>query len=298
MKNKLTVYIPAAFAALLWSTAFAGVKIGLQYMSPFLFAGTRFSLAGLLVLLFASARLGFRPSRIRSQLPPLRSVLFIAFLQTFFMYALYYIGLDLVSGAVSAIIMGSSPLFAALVSHWMIHDDKMTYRKGISIGVGLSGIVLLSVGKQFSAEGGWLSAVGGLLLIGAMTVSAMANVFMKRKPAENPLLLNGFQLLIGGVALMGLSAVVENRPLRRGELPPQFWGVLFWLSLVSAVAFSIWYLLLKRDHVKVSELNIWKFLIPACGAALAWLVVPGESFDWISFSGMGVVTLAILIYFA
>ena len=46
--------------------------------------------------------------------------------------------------------------------------------------------------------------------------------------------------------------------------------------------------------VKVSELNIWKFLIPASGAALSWILIKDEKPDWISISGMLVITISLV----
>lgn len=302
-ENRLVIYLPAALAAVIWSTAFAGVKIGLQYMSPFLFAGIRFTLAGVLVLLYALIIGRFRFSQLKKQLPPLKTVMVIALLQTFVMYALYYIGLDWVSGSVSAIVMGASPLFAAIVSHYALKNDRMTIRKVVSLFVGLTGIILISVSRDFSVGSGWFQIPGIILLIGAMILSAFSNVYVKKFPVSSPLLLNGLQLFIGGGLLVLLALIhsfFSKSELLRVEISSislEFYGVLIWLSLVSSIAFSIWYRLLQVERVKVSELNLWKFLIPACGAALAWAIVPGESFDWTSFSGMGIVTLSILIYF-
>ncbi len=297
--ERLSLWFPAIIACLLWSTSFAGVKIGLQSMTPFLFAGIRFVIAGFLVLLFTTVvHYRFRLKRLWKDFPPVSSIFTIAILQTFGMYAFHYSAMDWVPGAVTAIIIGSSPLLASLITHIVMNDDPLSVRKIISIGIGIAGIVLLSLGKQFTQSDNSLMFLGILFLFVSMSLSIFANIFVKKNPAENPLILNGVQLVLGGSFLILFSLILEKEPIRvEGALPLSFWAVLLWLSLVSAVAFSIWTTLLKRPAVKVSELNLWKFLIPVCGAALAWLLVPGESFDWITFGGMGVVSAAILIYF-
>jgi len=296
--SKLKIYIPALVAVLLWSTSFAGVKIALLYLSPLLFAGIRFSLSGIMVLFYYLISIKFSFSRLREEFPSIKTVIIIALLQTFIMYAFYFIGLDMVSGAVGAVIMGSSPLFAVLVSHLLVGDDRLTIRKVISISLGISGIVLISINKQFSADGELLQLLGVFFLIIAMIISALSNVYIKKHPVRSPLFLNGLQLFIGGILLIPFSFLFDINPFRSQEtIPLEFYVALVWLSLVSAIAFSIWYSLLKKDSVKVSELNMWKFLIPAVGAALVWLIVPGESFDWVTFAGMGIVSFSILFFF-
>ena len=53
MKNiiKSTTFL-AIVACWLWSTAFVGVKIGLEYQSPFQFAGIRFFISGVLIFIY------------------------------------------------------------------------------------------------------------------------------------------------------------------------------------------------------------------------------------------------------
>jgi drug/metabolite transporter (DMT)-like permease len=49
--------------------------------------------------------------------------------------------------------------------------------------------------------------------------------------------------------------------------------------------------------VKVSELNLWKFLIPAVGAILSWLLVPGENPEPLTIIGMVVITSSLIMFF-
>lgn len=298
--KKIWVYLPAIFASLLWSMPFAGIKIGLEYMAPFLFAGTRFMVAGLLVLFYASFRLRFRPRLIWEQRPPVKILMAVAFMQTFVMYTFYYVGLDNVPGAESAIIMGAAPLVVALLSHLIIKkDERLTLRKTVALVVGFSGIILMSLEKQFSVGADWFLGLGIFFLFISVVLGALSNIYVKMRPVKNILLLNGAQLFWGGVGLTLLSLIFEKEPFRiEGPLPFRFYAVFIQLCLISAVAFSLWYSVLQRPDVKVSELTLWKFLIPVCGAVISWILLPNEHFDWVSFGGMGVITASIIIYFS
>jgi drug/metabolite transporter (DMT)-like permease len=66
---------------------------------------------------------------------------------------------------------------------------------------------------------------------------------------------------------------------------------------MAASAFSIWYKLLQRPGVKVSELNLWKFITPVAGAILSWLLIPDEHPEWITISGMIVITISLIFYY-
>ena len=79
--------------------------------------------------------------------------------------------------------------------------------------------------------------------------------------------------------------------------PAEYWIVLAWLSFVSAAAFSIWYKLLQRPQVQVSELNLWKFIIPVVGAILSWMLVPGEKPEWLTIAGMIIITASLIGFY-
>jgi drug/metabolite transporter (DMT)-like permease len=79
-----------------------------------------------------------------------------------------------------------------------------------------------------------------------------------------------------------------------GPFPLEYYAALAWLSFLSAAAISIWFVLLKRPEVKVSVLNVWKFLIPVSGALLSWLILENENPDIISVSGMVVIAISLL----
>jgi drug/metabolite transporter (DMT)-like permease len=63
---------------------------------------------------------------------------------------------------------------------------------------------------------------------------------------------------------------------------------------LSAAAFAIWFSLIQRPGVKVSTLNIWKFLIPVLGAILSWILINEEKPDLISILGMAVISVSLV----
>jgi drug/metabolite transporter (DMT)-like permease len=93
--------------------------------------------------------------------------------------------------------------------------------------------------------------------------------------------------------MMLISLPFEGLP--KNTFPPEYFIAVCWLSFLSATAVSIWNTLLQRPEVKVSELNIWKFLIPVSGAILSWMILPNESPDFVSVSGMCLVGASLLV---
>lgn len=280
----------AIIACLLWSSAFASIKIGLQYTTPLKFAGIRFLIAGLLVLPFCGKLLAVVPIIMKNY----RTILLVAVLQTSLLYTLFYLGLELLPGAIAAIIIGTQPLIIALAAHFVSGTERMTRRKAISLALGLTGVSVIAFDRgELSIEGG-MELIGiGLLLLSNMS-AAMGNLMVAKKTAKiPPLVLNSTQLIVGGLLLLLLSFAVEDGVVT--SYPAEYYYSLAWLSVLSALALSIWFNLLKLEGVNVSDLNIWKFLIPLSGACFSWLLLDGESPDVATLAGMITIAISLLI---
>ena len=281
----------AIIACLLWSTAYASIKIGLQYDKPFHFSGIRFIISGLLILPFT-----VRPSLyIRMIRDYWKVVISVTILQTLINYSLFYHGLDMVPGALGAVIVGSQPLITAIVASLMHSEDKLTRKKVITVIAGLSGVILISAGRQAFHFGTAIELLGIAMLLMANAALSVSNVIVSLKcKGLNPLVLSSSSLFFGGVILYLVSLPAEGVP--KGPFPLEYWLVLAWLSIMAATAFSIWFRLLQRPGVRVSELNLWKFIIPVVGAILSWLIVPDENPEWITVSGMIIIIFSLIIF--
>lgn len=281
----------ALCAAFLWSTAYVGVKIGLEYADPFFFAGVRFMLAGILIIPFTGNIRGY----LRFAKDHWKVVLRVSLLQTGVFYALYFQGIDRVPAAVAAIVMGAEPLFTASTAHVFMHNDKFTLRKVISIFGAVAGVVLLSIQRDFGDAAGLQELLGIGLLLAACIVGSVGQVVVKRR-GLNPLYLNSQQIFLGGLMIFLLS-------IATGEAVPEtmsltFLTALLWLSFVSACAFSIWYTLLKRPEVKISEVNLFKFVVPVSGAILSWLIMPEDTPNLVTVTGMILIAGSIILFYA
>ncbi len=276
----------------MWSTAYASIKLGLKYDTPLHFAGIRFIISGLIILPFT-----VKPAiYIKMVLDHWKVVAWVSILQTVINYALFYHGLNLVPGALGAVIVGCQPLVTAVVASLMHDNDKLTRNKIITIVFGISGVVLISAGRQILKLGTLSELLGVFMLLLANASVATSNVVVSLKSKGiNPLVLSSSSLFLGGVILYLISLPIEGIP--HGPKPAEYWYILSWLSFMAAAAFSLWFKLLQRPGVKVSELNLWKFIIPGVGAMLSWLLVPSERPEWLTITGIVVIIVALLMYY-
>lgn len=282
----------AIIACLLWSTVYAGIKIGLQYDTPLHFAGIRFIISGLMILPF-TVRPGIYFRMIKEHW---KIVVWVILLQILINYILFYLGMDLVPGSLGAVIVGSQPLVTALVASMMHEEDPLTKRKMITIALGIIGVILISAGRQALKLGGAIELLGVFMILGANIATATSNVMVSLKSkGMNPLVLSSASFFIGGIIIFLISMPFETAP--QTKMPAEYWLTLIWLSFVSAFAFSLWFMLLQRPSVKVSELNLWKFIIPVAGAILSWILVPGEKPEWLTIAGMIIITSSLIGFY-
>jgi drug/metabolite transporter (DMT)-like permease len=282
----------AIIACLLWSTAYAGIKLGLQFDTPFHFAGIRFIISGLMILPFTVKPVVY----IKMIRDNWKIVAWVTILQIVINYSLFYQGLNLVPGALGAVVYGAQPLIIAIVAAILHKDDKLTRKKIITIIFGISGVILISAGRQAFKLGTELELLGITMILIGNIATATSNVIISLRSRNiNPFVLSSSSLFIGGLILYLISIPLEDVP--KGPLPLKYWMILLWLSFMAASAFSIWFKLLQRPGVKVSELNLWKFITPITGAVLSWLLIPDEHPEWLTISGMIIITVSLIMFY-
>lgn len=282
----------AILACIVWSTAFVGIKIGLRYTSPLHLAGLRFFIAGLLILPFCkNYRENFKIIWKNKW-----SVLRISFFSTFVLYSLFHLGISMVSASVTALIIGAGPLFIALFARFM-NNEALTKRKVLAILTGFSGIAIIAVGRFGGLMHAQVSLLGLGILILANISGSLGNIIISKNKIEiNPVFLNSMQLMAGGLGILILSLIFENGQFN--PKPYEFYLSLLWLSLIGSIGFSLWFVVLKTPGVKVSEINLWKFIIPVLGAILSWIILPDEHPETIVIAGMIMVALSLVVMYA
>lgn len=275
-KNILTkTWVVAALACIcciLWGSAIPTIKTGYRLLevdtadtaSQIVFAGVRFALAGLLVLLFASVK-------ERKLMVPDRSTLKYAvpvcLAQTVGQYFFFYIGVAHTSGVKGGIITGLGNFIAILLACLIFRNEKMTGRKMLGCILGFAGVVIINLMGN-SLDMGFTLMGEGFVLIAQLAYgmsTVLINIFSKK---VSPVILSGTQFFIGGILLVVIGICMG------GHLDHMsFTGaaLILYLALVSAVAYTLWSVLLTYNDV--SKVAIFGFVNPLCSVILSALVL-------------------------
>lgn len=268
------ILFAAITANLLWGSAAPCIKLGYRYfaiasedvMSQILFAGVRFTLAGLLTILLGSLL------RRRVLLPKRgsgRMILTLALMQTVIQYTFFYIGLSHAPGFKGSIISPTSTFFALLIAALVFRQEKLTAQKLLGCLIGFAGVVVVSMTGRL--EGGVRLDGEGFLILAAASYGCSSVLIKRYSAREDPVVLSGWQFILGG-ALMTAAALLGGGQLH--AVSSRAWPLMLYLGSLSAVAYTLWSLLLQRHPV--SRIMVYSFLNPVFGVLLSAILL-GEA---------------------
>ena len=152
----------------LWGSAFPCIKIGYGLFgipahdsaSQLLFAGLRFTLAGMLVIV------GMSVAQRRPLVPQARdikSILTLSLFQTIGQYFFFYLGLSRASAMSSSIIEASANFLAILFAALAFHTEKLDAAKVLGCVLGFAGVALVNLSGADGTFGFTLDGEGFIL---------------------------------------------------------------------------------------------------------------------------------------
>ncbi len=270
MKNKkILTSLGALFCCALWGISTPIVKMGYAYTdashvpSLLLWAGIQFAIAGLLTIGFYSL---YSKRFLLPQKKSIKGVAAIAVLQTVLQYALLYIGLLYTTSVKGSILKSTDAFFVTLIASLIFRMEKLTLKKIFSCLIGFAGIIIMNL-NGLSLQ---ISPLGDGLIVLAIVFYSFAVIFTKRYAAEeDPIVLSGYQMALGGVILLLIGMIGGGRLDFWGMLP-----ILLGLSVIYAVSYTLWTILLKYNPA--SRVTIHSFTIPVFGVLFSNLLLQEE----------------------
>jgi probable blue pigment (indigoidine) exporter len=267
-------------APITWGTSYITITEFLPDGRPLLVAATRVVPSGVVLLLIGAVASRWRPRGTQwwhtASLAVFNFGLFFPLLAV----AVYRL-----PGGVAAAVGGLQPLFVAGLT-WLIAG-----RRPRPLDVAVGSAAAIGVGLVVIHPGADLDPVGLLAAVGANLSFAVGVVLTKRfRAPSNRLAATGWQLLLGGVILVPLTAIVEGAP-------PPLTGVniagFAYLSLVgTALAFVLWFSGIRR--LPTAAPPLLGLAAPITGAVLGWAVL-GQSLSPLQLAGF-VVTIGAIAY--
>lgn len=283
----------AILASILWAIVNPFIKQGLSYdFTPMNFAGIRFISVGILLFAYTWHKGMWQEIKQHKKL-----FLNLIFINMFMGYTAFYFGVDFVSGAISSIIMGMTPLINVLLAHLLASDDKLNGHKIVSLIVSLVGLLLIvgmgSDGKPLD----WKDITGIVLLLLSIVFQGYSAISVSEEKGKvNPIFLNAVQMFFGGVLIYVVGLSTEGYHTFIGK-PIGFYISLGILVFISVFAFSFWFMALQSKGAKVRDINMCRLINPILGAILSWMMLADEHPTFSTVTGMIIIVCSLIIYF-
>ncbi|GAB3511687.1 DMT family transporter [Spirosoma knui] len=256
----------------------------MQSVHPLILANVRFFIAGIGMLLVAYGVQRNSVSDAQSTWPTgieWRQLTIFALLNTTIYLGAFVLALKQVSAGIGSLSTATNPLFIALLSAvWLRRLPRWNESGGLLLG--LAGVAIATYPLL---QNSYATVEGLLILLGGMVSVSAATVYYARINWRLPnLVINGWQVLIGGILLLPFTLAFAD--FNASQYDERFWLSVFWLILpVSVAALQLWFYLVRQDAVRAS---LWLFLCPIFGFVYSYLLM-GEPITIYTVVGTGLV---------
>lgn len=286
--RNIVIELLLLLVACIWALNFSLVKIGLNEIDPMSFNAMRFLLATILMWTVVLKRGIWIPIRRED-----RWNLVILGLTGNLLYQLLFIfGLERTFSANSAVMLGTIPVWVAVVSHLSSSDEKMNKNKAIGVILAFTGVLFILLGKPERISLSSETFVGDLLTLASAFVfgyySVKSRGFLTYYP---PLQLTTISMSVGGMSLffVGIPWLVQLDYAAIGWVS---YGTVLYSGLFSVgIAYIIWNYGLRQ--VGAVRTATYQNLVPVLGLILGFLIL-GEKMELLQYVGSAVVIAGIV----
>ncbi len=267
---------------IIWGSTYFGMRIALHDFPPFLMAGLRFLVAGVLLYSFL---------RLRGTPRPLRVEWIGASVVGLFLLVGGNGGVSFaeqwVASGLAAVALATIPLWAAflfgLMGRWP------TRLEWLGLCLGFIGVILLNLENNV-----WANPIGAIALLLAPISWALGTALSTRLSLPKGLMSSAVQMLIGGAALLAIGLLLGER-MHGWPAPSSIEAMVFLTFFGSLIAFCAYGYLLKR--VRPALATSYAYVNPLVAVALGvgfageHITIIGIVAMLVILSGVGIVSL-------
>lgn len=285
-KGKTTALLQAVLVTFLWATSWVLVKIGLENIPALTFAGLRYFIA-FLILVVVFLRSGQSAALRTLSKRDWTSLIALGLVYYTITQGMQFLGLKYLPAILLSFILNFTAPVVALIGIPLL-NEKLTLLQWTGMGIFLAGVVVYfyPVGIQ---EGMALGVAIGMSSMLANSAASILGRSINRAGHIEPLTVTVVSMGVGATALLGSGLFVEEMP----KLDVTGWGIILWLAVLNtAVAFTLWNRTLRTLSAVESSMISNTMLVQI--AILAWFFL-GERPSVQEWVGMGIVVVGVVL---
>ena len=263
----------AAFAAvyLIWGSTYLAIKFAIETIPPFLMAGSRFLVSGVILYAWARLRGAPGPSRVHWKSAAIVGVLLLLGGNGGVVWAE-----QRVPSGVAALIVAIVPVWIAIMEWLRPGGKKPGWQVTAGLVAGTFGLLLLASPGE-AALGARVDLIGAGALVIATLCWATGSIKAKHSPLpDSPLLATGMEMLAGGAALTLLGVLTgELGQVNVGAMSDKsLLSLLYLTTFGSLVGFTAYVWLLKVGSP--TRAATYAYVNPVVAVFLGWALA-GEA---------------------
>src|SRR5271157_1475375 len=261
------VLLAFAIIYFVWGSTFLAIRVGVREVPPFLLAGMRFLVAG--VVLYGWMRAKGTPS---PTLREWRAASLVAFLIFVGDYGLLFWAEKRVPSGIAAVMMATIPAFMTISEILILRTQRLTARLAIALLVGLGGVAVLVSHTMNFGEAPIDTAGACALVVAAMSWSVAAALTRRLPLPSAKVMSSGSQMLAGGVLLAMTAALLgEFRGFHVQAVSRVAWLALLYLIVAgSIIAFTAYVWLIH--HESPTKVGTYAYVNPVVAVLLGYFL--------------------------
>lgn len=280
------VMINYIFMCLIFGTTFLAIKMGVDAgVPPFLSAGLRFFIAGLLLFSFMVWR-----EKTTIRLLWRKEMFFTGVCLTFGTFAALYWAEQYVTSGIAAVLSATGPMLIIIIQT-LVLKQQGNRQSLIGCAVGVIGVTLLII-PSFSIEISTFWMVGCFAIIVGELFYAIGTIYTKhviqKFETTSPIALNAVQMMYGGILLIILSFFTENIQFDNLLNLASMGSLLYLIIVGSMIGHSIYYWLVSRTNPIFP--STWLYISPLIAVVLG-VIFYQEYLSWLT--GIGTLTIIV-----
>ena len=280
-----------AFAIIyfVWGSTFLAIRVGVREVPPFLLAGLRFLIAGLVLFAWMRAKGTVSPTARQWFSATLLAVLIFVL-----DYGLLFWAERRVPSGIAAVMMATIPVFMTLSEILFLKTQRLTPRLGAALLIGIGGVLVL-VSRSISFGDSPIDTIGAIALIVAAIGWSVGSALTRKLPLpSSKAMSSGAQMFAGGVLLMITSAALgEFRGFRVQAVSLKAWLALAYLIVAgSIVAFTAYLWLIH--HESPTKVGTYAYVNPVVAVLLGYFL-GGEGLSLRTIMGTMLVLVSVVV---
>jgi drug/metabolite transporter (DMT)-like permease len=294
-RRQLITLLAAFFAVyIFWGSTYLAIKYAIETLPPFLMAGSRFALAGGILILWARLSGDYeKPTVAHWRTSLVVGTLLLLGGNGGVVFAQHYI-----PSSLAALLVATEPFWIVILSWLWLRHGRPNWKVALGLVIGFVGVWMLINGRAVGAvspeqsSGQWIGIIA--VMLGAMSWAAGSIYGLRGGTPKSSLQTAGMQMISGSISLLlvglvrGEWSIFEPSKVSYNSL----FGLAYLIVFGSLIGFTAYSWLLK--NARPSMVSTYAYVNPVIAVLLGWLIA-GESMTGQMLLGAGIIVGSVVL---